>query len=86
MLKPRARKVLDWVVGSTLILFGIAAGPIPLLQGWLFVLAGLAVLSSHSPWARKLHETFQQFGRRVRQKIWTRRVESSTRDGRDDEK
>lgn len=85
MLTPRVRKAVDWVVGSALILFGIAAGLVPVLPGWLFVVAGLAVLSSHSHWARRLHERFHGFGTRVRKTVWGRRTDSSTNGRQPDE-
>lgn len=70
MLTPKVRKVVDWIGGSALILFGIAAGLVPMLPGWLFVLAGLAVLSSHSRWARALHEKLHNLGVRARRTVW----------------
>ena len=73
MLNPRVRKILDWVLGLALLLLGAAGWLLPVLPGWIFVLAGLAVLSSHSRWARALHARLQRFGRSVRQKVSGRR-------------
>ncbi len=81
MLNPGVRKVLDWAIGITLILLGIAGWLIPVLPGWIFVLAGLAVLSSHNPWARALHTRFQRIGRSVRDKIVARPAEPSDGEG-----
>ena len=55
-MKPvsRVRKVFDWTLGLGLILLGIVGLVVPGLQGILLILAGLAVLSSHSPLARRL--------------------------------
>ncbi|HEX4825011.1 MAG TPA: PGPGW domain-containing protein [Candidatus Polarisedimenticolaceae bacterium] len=55
-MKPasRLRKVLDWTLGLGLIALGIVGLVLPGLQGILLILAGLAVLSSHSPRARRL--------------------------------
>ena len=66
---PRWRKVLDWVLGTTLIAIGVVMGFIPVLQGWVFVLAGLAVLSSHSAFARRLYEQAKAAGRRVKERV-----------------
>ena len=63
------RKILDWTFGLTLIAIGIVGGFVPIFQGWIFVLAGLAVLSSHSSWARFLHDRVKRFGRNIRDRV-----------------
>lgn len=68
-LNPRVRKIVDWVVGLTLIAIGIIGGFIPILQGWVFILAGLAVLSSHSRWAKAILDRVKETGRDVREKV-----------------
>ncbi len=78
-MNPRARKVVDWVVGVTLILAGIVMGFVPILQGWVFILAGLAVLSSHSRWAARVHERVKRIGSRLR----ARRKSTPSRDDRE---
>jgi uncharacterized protein len=57
-VKPvsRLRKVLDWTLGLALVALGIVGLFVPFLQGVLLILAGLAVLSSHSPLARRVLE------------------------------
>jgi len=84
VLKPKVRKLVDWIVGAALIMFGIAAGLVPMLPGWLFVLAGLAVLSSHSRWARTLHDRLLSLGRRARKTVW-RDGTDPRKDGRQSE-
>jgi uncharacterized membrane protein YbaN (DUF454 family) len=69
MLNRSVRKAIDWVVGLALILLGVIGGFIPFLPGWVFVVAGLAVLSSHSRWAHALHVRFQALGRAVRHRV-----------------
>ena len=66
------RKVVDWVVGLTLIGVGVLGGFVPILQGWVFVVAGLAVLSSHSTVARRIHERVKAFGRTGRETMQRR--------------
>jgi uncharacterized protein (TIGR02611 family) len=41
------------VVGSVLILVGIAGLALPVLPGWLLIIAGLAVLSTEYAWAER---------------------------------
>ena len=78
-LSPRARKIVDWVVGLALIGIGIVGGFVPILQGWVFILAGLAVLSSHSRWARAIYEPlkarFKKVRHGVRERVERRRHE-----------
>jgi len=73
------RVVFDWALGLTLLAVGIVAGPIPILQGWPFILAGLAVLSSHSRWARAILERMKGAGRKVRETIRQHREASRAR-------
>ena len=40
--------------GTVLILLGIVGLFLPILQGWLMILAGLALLSPHSKWAHSI--------------------------------
>ena len=47
-------KIVSISLGSLLILLGIVAGFVPILQGWLLILAGLALLSPHSRWAHAI--------------------------------
>ncbi len=66
-MKPSpVRKIVDWILGLSLIAVGVVAGFIPVLQGWPFILAGLAVLSSHSRLARSLLDRARHVGRRIR--------------------
>lgn len=72
-MTTKLRKAVDWTVGITLIAFGAAMGFVPVVQGWVFVVAGLAVLSSHSPLARRLYERLKGLGRKVRDRVSDRR-------------
>lgn len=46
-------KILSISFGGALILLGIVGLFLPILQGWLMIFAGLAILSPHSRWARR---------------------------------
>ena len=72
-MNRRLRKFLDWTFGLILIGIGIIGGFVPILQGWVFILAGLAVLSSHSTFARRLNEWAKGVGRNVRERVRSRR-------------
>jgi len=66
MLKATARKIFDWAAGLTLIGVGIVGGFIPILQGWIFILAGLALLSRHSRLAQRMYEKVKAVGRNAK--------------------
>jgi uncharacterized protein len=52
--KSRLKRIATYIVGWAFILLGIAGLFLPILQGILFLLIGLFVLSSVSPWAERL--------------------------------
>ena len=70
----RTRKIVDWTLGLSLIAIGIIGGFIPVFQGWVAILAGLAILSSHSRWARALYDRVKGAGRKIRDKVRERRT------------
>ena len=78
----KVRKIVDWVAGLTLLAIGLIGLFVPVLQGWVFILAGLAVLSSHSRWARAILDRIKGLGRKVGEKI--RRRRSGADDGSND--
>ncbi len=78
-LSPRGRVVFDWVAGLVLIAIGVIGGFVPILQGWVFVLAGLAVLSKHSRLARRWFERVRQMGRVAKERF--RSTSATDRDG-----
>ncbi len=70
--KSRLRVAFEWILGITFLLIGLAGFVLPILQGWIFVLAGLAVLGNHS---RRIHRLnlalrswLKRFGRRFRRR------------------
>ena len=42
------------IVGSVLLLFGLAGLLVPIIPGWLMILPGLAILAGEYVWARRL--------------------------------
>lgn len=60
--KSRFKRAAIHVIGWGFILLGILGLFLPILQGFLFLLVGLFVLSSVSPWAeRLLHRLRKRF-------------------------
>jgi uncharacterized membrane protein YbaN (DUF454 family) len=54
MLLKTARKVVVGVLGSTIVLLGIAGLLLPVLPGWVLIIPGLALLGTEFLWARRL--------------------------------
>ena len=52
--KARLKRITIYVAGWAFILLGILGLFLPILQGILFILIGLILLSSVSPWAERL--------------------------------
>ena len=69
------RRVLELALGWGLILLGVAGIFLPILQGVLFILVGLYIISRHSPWAAKafdrLKARFPKLEKRMER--WSRR-------------
>ena len=65
--KARLKRIAIYVVGWAFILLGIAGLVLPILQGILFILVGLLILSSVSPWAdrmlKRLKERFPRISK-----------------------
>ena len=67
-----ARKIFDWIAGVTLIVVGVAGLVLPVLPGVLFVIAGIAILSSHSALARRIHAAMASRAKRLRDRVLDR--------------
>src|SRR5437016_7950713 len=59
-MKTRAKRILLLIVGWSFILLGIAGLFLPILQGMLFLLVGLMILSSGYVWAHHLLERLRE--------------------------
>jgi uncharacterized membrane protein YbaN (DUF454 family) len=53
-MKPRTKRILVLIAGWSFIALGIVGLILPFLQGVLFILVGLVILSSQYAWARLL--------------------------------
>lgn len=53
-MNTRIKRILIWCLGWLFILLGILGLFLPVLQGILFLLIGLYLLSTTSPWAERL--------------------------------
>jgi hypothetical protein len=82
-MKSTAKRVLTIVVGWVFILLGIAGLFLPILQGILFILIGLIILSSEYVWAhhllQKLRARFPRIAHmsdeaKIRAEAWMDRI------------
>ena len=68
----RSRKIFDWIAGVALLILGVAGLVLPALPGIIFILAGLAILSSHNALARRAQDALKSRLRRVRDRVMNR--------------
>jgi len=82
-MKNSLKRLAVLALGWAFILLGIAGLFLPILQGILFILVGLLILSSEYVWAHRLLEKlkarFPSLGRRsaeasARARLWLRRI------------
>jgi len=66
-MQSRAKRILILTTGWSFILLGVVGLVLPFLQGVLFILVGLVILSSQYVWASvllsKLRKRFPKIGR-----------------------
>ena len=82
-MKAYTKRILVLIVGWAFIVLGIVGLFLPILQGVLFLLVGLIILSSEYVWAHrlltKLRERFPKIGRTAdlateKATAWLRRI------------
>ena len=72
-MRLQLRKALDWTIGLALIAVGLVGVLVPILPGVVFIVAGLAVLSSHSSFVRALQTRTRGLVKRVAERFRSRR-------------
>lgn len=58
--RTRWQRIVYSAVGWLCILLGIIGGLIPILQGWIFILAGIVILSREHEWVYNLVARFKK--------------------------
>ena len=61
-------RILRLTAGWSLIVVGVIGLFLPILQGFLFIFSGLAILSTESPWARRLLDKLKAWRKGWRKK------------------
>ena len=59
-MNARLKRIGIWWLGWTFIVLGILGLFLPILQGILFLLIGLSLLSQSSPWAARLLDRLRE--------------------------
>ena len=67
-MKPVILKVCRITAGILLLIIGAIGGLIPIFQGWIFGLAGLALLSKDVPFIRRWYERAKVRFHEIREK------------------
>ncbi len=74
-----SKRVIISIIGFVLILGGIAGLALPILPGWLLIIAGLAVLASEYAWAERALDTAKRkakaAAKKARSSVRKRRAE-----------
>ena len=68
-MNARVKRIVIWWLGWAFILLGIAGLVLPILQGILFLLIGLSLLSNQSPWAARLLQKLRDRFPRISEKL-----------------
>lgn len=63
-MRRQAVRILRLSLGGVLLLLGVIGGFIPVLQGWVFIVAGLSVMAPESTLAREALDWAKQKLRR----------------------
>ena len=65
----QAKRFFMILLGFTLLLLGLIGWALPILPGWAFFFAGLAILAAEFVWARRLLERLKTQGARLRDSV-----------------
>ncbi|MGH2727983.1 MAG: PGPGW domain-containing protein [Actinomycetota bacterium] len=68
-----SRRVAITIVGFVLLLAGLAGLALPLLPGWLLLIAGLAVLGTEYMWARRMLDEAKKRAKQAAEKVRRRK-------------
>ena len=67
-MRRQAVRVVRLSVGAALVILGVIGGFIPILQGWIFILAGLTVMAPESRRARGALDWLKERVEKVRER------------------
>lgn len=68
-----SRRVAITIVGFILLLGGLAGLALPILPGWLLIIAGLAVLGTEYMWARRMLDEAKKRAKQAAEKVRRRK-------------
>lgn len=68
-----SKRVAVSIVGFVLVLGGLAGLALPILPGWLLIIAGLAVLGTEYTWAQRTLDTAKARAKQAANKVRRRK-------------
>jgi hypothetical protein len=68
-MPQKVKRILRITAGFALLILGVICGPIPIVQGWPFVLAGLAILAVDYVWAHRWMTRIKSGAAKVADKV-----------------
>jgi uncharacterized protein (TIGR02611 family) len=71
--RPLVLRVVIVIAGTILLLGGIVGLLLPIVPGWLLIIAGLAILASEFVWAARLLDTAKAKAGEIKAKVPARR-------------
>ena len=71
--RPLIVRVVVVITGTILLLGGLVGLLLPIVPGWLLIIAGLAVLASEFVWAARLLDTAKAKAGELKAKVPTKR-------------
>jgi hypothetical protein len=63
------RRIARQAVGWACLVLGVIFGPVPIIQGWPFILLGLSLLAPDFPWAKRIMDRIKERLRRKGEKV-----------------
>ena len=74
--RPLIARIVLVMVGSVLLVGGVAGLLLPIVPGWLMIIPGLAILSTEFVWARRLLDTARSKAEGLKSRVATSRKSS----------
>jgi uncharacterized protein (TIGR02611 family) len=71
--RPLIVRIVAVIAGTVLVLGGLVGLLLPVVPGWLLIIAGLAILATEFVWARQLLDTAKAKATDLKAKVPTKR-------------
>lgn len=75
--RPLLIRVVLVAIGTVLVLGGLVGLLLPIVPGWLLIIAGLAILATEFVWARRLLDSAKTKATELKAKVPSRRHDAA---------